>query len=286
MTKKRTRTVAIMAILPFIQGIQPASAELPMMEQPWIGYFAVAESGAFQFLFSAQGSFEIMILNNDAVQIQPPINLQFLATETRPDGSVRELAMNPDTLESADIPTAKLKKTVFRCKLTDEATGQPTLEGTIEVVGRTILTSARITDSGAFDQKTILPVIRASFPPFYTVEKTQKETWDKKQIKEYEKRIGKDSVTLKHLDGTRVKLACSDNTNPKSKEVNGKGISSAEVEISAYQDRKIEFLAAQGSSLTMENLAPGALHDGFWFQWSSDPANDPQGKAKLNIRIK
>ena len=55
---------------------------------------------------------------------------RFLAQETLPDGSVRDLLMKPDILESADPATAKLKKTVFRSKLTDLATGEPTLEVT------------------------------------------------------------------------------------------------------------------------------------------------------------
>jgi hypothetical protein len=227
-----------------------------------------------------------------------PITLQFLAQETLPDGSVRELLMKPDTLESADPPTAKLKKTVFRSKLTDQATGQPTLEVTLEIASGTVLANARITDKGAFDKNPLRPVIRAAFRPFYFDEKAQnenaqKEELDKKQIKalekqikEFEKRIGEDSVTLKRLDGKRVKLGCADKTDPNSKEVNGTGSSSAEVEIGAYQNRKIEFLAAPNSSLTLGYTAPLPLHNGFYLQWSADPAKDPEGKAKLAIRIK
>jgi hypothetical protein len=83
-----------------------------------------------------------------------------------------------------------------------------------------------------------------------------------------------------------VKLACVDKTDPKFKEVNGTGISSAEVEISDYQNRKIEFLAAPNSSLTLAYTAPVPLHNGFYLQWSADPAKDPEGKAKLAISIK
>ncbi len=282
------RTIAMAAMLPFIQGVQPASAELPMMEQPWLGYFAVAEERAFNFLFEAQqGGINIMVRNKEGAPIETyPITLQFLAQETLPDGSVRDLLMKPDTLESADPATDKLKKTVFRSKLTDQATGQPTLEVTLEIASGTILANARITDKGAFDKNPLRPVIRAAFRPFYVDENSQKEKWDEKQIKEFEKRIGRDSVTLKRLDGKRVKLGCADKTDPNSKEVNGTGSSSAEVEIGAYQNRKIEFLAAPNSSLTLGYTAPLPLHNGFYLQWSADPAKDPDGKAKLAIRIK
>jgi hypothetical protein len=287
------------AMLPFIQGVQPASAELPMMEQPWLGYFAVAEERAFNFLLTAQGDISIMVRNKEGTPIEGgPITLQFLAQKTLPDGSVRDLLMKPDTLESADPATDKLKKTVFRSKLTDLATGQPTLEITLEVVSGTILANARIIDKGTFDKNSLRPVIRAAFPSFYAGEKAQyenaqKEELDKKQtrelekqIKEFKKQIGGDSVTLKHLDGTRVKLGCIDKTDPNSKEVNGTGSSSAEVEIGAYQNRKIEFLAAPNSSLTLAYTAPLPLHNGFYLQWSADPAKDPDGKAKLAISIK
>ncbi len=270
-----------------------------MMEKPWLGYFAVAEERAFNFLFEAQqGGISIMVRNKEGGQIQQGIELQFLAQETLADGSVRELLMKPDTLESADPATTKLKKTVFRSKLTDQATGQPTLEVTLEIASGTVLANARITDKGAFDKNPLRPVIRGAFRPFYVDErvkneKAQKEELDKKQIKElekqikeFEKLIGEDSVTLKRLDGKRVKLGCADKTDPNSKEVNGTGSSSAEVEIGAYQNRKIEFLAAPNSSLTLGYTAPLPLHNGFYLQWSADPAKDPEGKAKLAIRIK
>lgn len=257
-----------------------------MLGQPWLGYFAVFENRDFLFLFSPDGTSAITIVNKDGAQIPLPITLQFLATETLPDGSVRELTMKPDTIESADQPTAKLKKTVFRCKLTDQAAGQPTLEGTIEIANGSILANARISDKGGFDQNPLRPVIRAGFPPFYAAEISQKEQWEKKQIKDFEKRIGRDSVTLKHLDGKRVKLECVAATDGKSNEVNGTGSSSVEVDISAYQKRKIVFLAAPNSLLTLGNAGPAPLHNGFWLQWSADAAKDPGGIAKLAIRIK
>lgn len=253
---------------------------------PWLGYFAAAESRSFQFLMSPDGKCEIMILTKDGVPIPLPITLQFLATETLPDGSVRELMMKPDTLESSDEPTATLKKTVFRCKLTEQAAGQPTLEGTIEIANGTILANARITDKGAFDKNPLRPVVRAGFPVFYAGENIQKEQWDKKQIREFERRIGKDSITLNHLDGKKVKINCVVVTDAKSNEVNGAGSSLAEVEIGAYQKKRIEFLAAPNSMLKLGNAAPAPLHNGFWLEWSADAAKDPGGIAKLAMRIK
>lgn len=290
------RTLALAATLPFIQTL---SAQLPMLEQPWVGYFAIAEEGKFRFQMNSGGESGILVLKKGGEEIDEyPIALKFLATETLPDGSVRDLPMKLDTVESTDPPSAELKKTVFRGKLTDQATGQPTLEVTLEIASGTVLANARITDKGAFDRNPLRPVIRAGFPFFYGAEKVanenaQKEELDKKQIrelekqiKELEKRIGKDSVTLKHLDGKTVKLACVAKPELKPNEINATGSSLVEVDIAAYQERKFEFLAAPNSSLTLGYTAPLPLHNGFYLQWSADPAKDPAGKAKLAIRIK
>ena len=257
-----------------------------MLDEPWLGYFAVANESNFRFLISKNGEFKILVINKnkDAIELYP-ITLQFLATEALPDGSVRDLPMKWDTVESSDPADAKMKKTVFRSKLTDQATGQPTLEVTIEISSGTLLANARITDKGAFKKNSIQPTIRAIFPGFHADEIDQKAKWDKKQIRDFDKLIGRDSVSLKHLDGKTIKLPCVEKTDLKPDEINGGGSSLAEVEIYDYQKRKIEFLASPNSSLTLGNAGAAPLHSGFWFQWSPNVAKDPDGKAKLAIRV-
>lgn len=284
MTNLPLRTLAIAVTLPFIQN---SFAQLPMLENPWLGYFAVADEDKFRFLLASHGEFGIRVLNTAGAPIDAyPIPLQFLVVETLPDGTVRDLLMKWDTVESSDKPTAKLKKTVFRSKLTEQTTGQPTLEVTIENSGGMILASARITDKGAFDKNPLLPVIRVAFPCFYANEQVGREKWDKKQIKDFDKMLGKDVVSLKHLDGKTVKLACADKRELKPEEINAARSSLIEVEIGAFQGRKIEFIAAPNSSLTLGNAGVASLHGGFGLQWSADAAKDPEGKAKLAIRVK
>ncbi len=276
--------LALLATLPFIQTL---SAQLPMLEQPWLGYFAVADEDRYRFLMASTGEFGIHVINKGGAPIALyPITLQFLATETLPDGNVRDLPMKLDSIESTDPPTAKLKKAVFRSKLTDLAAGQATLEVTIENANGSITASSRITDKGTFDKNPILPVIRVIFPAFYATESVGRETWEKKQAKDFDKMLGKDSVSLKHLDGKTVKLACAEKRELKPAEIAAARSSLVEVDIAAYQDRKIEFIAAPNSSLTLGNAGATSLHGGFGIQWSADAAKDPDGKAKLAIRIK
>lgn len=270
--------------LPIIQNL---SAQLPALEQPWLGYFVVADEGKYRFQMASTGESGVLVLNKGGDPIEAyPITLQFLAIESLPDGSVRDLPMKLDTMESTDPPTSKLKKTVFRGKLTEQATGQPTLEVTIENSGGSILAGVRITDKGAFDKNPLQPVIRVVFPGFYAPEQATMLEWDKKQIKDFDKLIGKDSVRTKQLDGKTVKLACVDKMELTPAQINAARSSLIEVEIGAYQNRKIEFIAAPNSSLTLGNAGATPLHAGFWLQWSVDAAKDPDGNAKLAIRIK
>lgn len=287
MTTKQIRSFAVAAMLSFIQGMQPAYAQLPMLEPPWLGYFAVANESKYRLFIPSTGEFGIHVINKagDPIEVYG-ITLQFLATETLPDGSVRDLPMKLDSLESSDPPTAKLEKTVFRGKLTDQATGQPMLEVTIENSNGSILANVRIIEKGTFDKNPLLPVIRVGFPAFYASEQDAKETWDKKQIRDFEKVLGKDSISLKHLDGKTVKLACNEKPKLKPDEINAAGSSRVEVDIAAYQDRKIELIAGPNSFLTLANAGSAPLHGGFWLQWSGDASKDPGAKAKLAIRIK
>jgi hypothetical protein len=285
MNARHLSSIALAAMLPLSACIQTASAELPMMEQPWLGNFAVAEAGKFHFTIAANGETKITLIGKDRQPLLfESIVLRFGAYEPMPDGSRKDLTMLPDTLESKDPATAKLQKTVFRCKLADPAKG-PTMEIAFEIARGTVLAHARIIDKGAFDKNPVRPVIKTFFPQCYKNELERLPDMEKGDAKAFEKRIAKDTITLKHLDGKRIKLKCEEKFDPKSKEANG--ISSAEVEIDHYQSKKFELLAAPNSSLVLGNAGQTAsLYDGFWFEWSADAVKDLDGKAKLAIMIK
>lgn len=258
-----------------------------MLGQPWIGCFAVADEDEYRFRIAVGGQFDILVLKKNGEPIDLyPITLKVLASETLPDGSVRDLPMQLDTVESTDPPTAKLKKTIIKGKLTEQTTGQPTLEITIENSGGAILASARIIDKGSFDKNPLKPIIRLGFPKFYAHEAAQRDTWDKKQAKDFDKLIGKDFVRLKHLDGKAIKLECVALPDLKPGEINAGGSSLAELEFHAYEGRRIELIAAPNSSLIIGNAGAGPLHADLWFQWSADAVKDPAGKAQLAIKIK
>lgn len=56
-------------MLSVFQGLQPASAEISMLENPWLGYFAVAEKKAFIFSVTTDGEFWIRILTKGGGEV-------------------------------------------------------------------------------------------------------------------------------------------------------------------------------------------------------------------------
>lgn len=53
-----------------------------MLDQLWLGYYAVADENSFRFLLSTNREFKIMVCNKGGVPIElQPFTLQFLATE-------------------------------------------------------------------------------------------------------------------------------------------------------------------------------------------------------------
>jgi hypothetical protein len=56
-------------MLSFLQGLQPASAEIPTLANPWLGDFAVAGKKAFIFSVTADGEFGLQILTKGGGEV-------------------------------------------------------------------------------------------------------------------------------------------------------------------------------------------------------------------------
>jgi hypothetical protein len=91
---------------------------------------------------------------------------------------------------------------------------------------------------------------------------------------------------VKWTDGKRIKKDFEEVVDATSKDLNGPGISSAEVTASGYQGNRLIFTAAPNSAMSLQNAAPGPLHEGFLIFWTADTAKDPDGKARLAIEVK
>lgn len=267
---------------------QVARAALPMLEQPWLGRFAVAIDKGFRFYVSPDGTMELEPLgrNREPISLHHVIPIALSVEATTKEGVLMWLTVDPESLESADPATDKLRKTTFRGKAVGaDPAAAVSFEATIERVGDSILIGGRVTDPGPFQSSAFLAVY-ILYPTAYFAEMQTRAEWDKNQEKEFEKRTKRDVLELKHLDGKRSKLSFFEKIDANSKEVNGGGISSAVVSIAYFPDMALNVTAEANSALSLWHPAPAPLSDAFRFIWRPDPAKDPEHKARLVIRVK
>jgi hypothetical protein len=274
-------------------GIQPISAELPMLDQPWLGYYAVYANKSYEFKITApDGNITLIPLSEGApVSENLLVSINAGIEETLPDGKIVSSPIRPDTLESADPASDKLAQCVIRGK----TAGDASLEITIEQSHGIVFVGSRVLDPGTLTNP-IRCFVTVVFPNIYPpaaaasteegVDERDAKRAAKKEAKAAEDRLKGDSIDLKWTDGKRQKLTFEKVVDAGSKEINGAGIAAAEVKIAAYGKRKFLFNASPNSAIKLSNAAPASLSQGFSIQWFPDPDKNKDGKARLAIEVK
>lgn len=261
-----------------LTGMLPALAELPMLkDKEQLGYFVIVKNRVFQFDISQAGkiSFKLLGKKGEAIQKQV-VAVDFLVEETLPDGKVVRRQVKTETLESAQPATTRPQDIVIRGKVTGDASFEMFAsegQGGIALGGRLV-------DPGT-SKNPMRFAISLKFPNVYV---DAKKDGDKKEVKEFEEKIKKDKVQLVWTDKERVKLSGNDRVDAGSKEVNGPGIASAQIEFFGMQERRFDITATENSMMTLSSASPGPLNQGFSLTWSADAAKDPQHKARLVIK--
>ena len=137
-------------------------------------------------------------------------------------------------------------------------------------------------DPGTLKKNQLRFSFQIKFPePYLSTFKT-----GKKEEKEFEKTIGKDRIDLKWADGKRGKFNLGDKVDAITKEGNGSSITSAEIDISAYEGQKFVFASSPNASMTFSTDQATPLHQGFTLVWTPDANKDPDGKARLSFEVK
>lgn len=283
---------AIAALISCFAVAPVAHAQLPSLnEQPWMGYFAAFKNKRYQFGLSAQGDIKLTPMGDrgDPVSFQIAISILAGIEETMPDGKITMRQIKIESLETKDAATDELEKVSLRGKVTGDAAFEMNLEQTRGIV----FIGGRILDPGTLTKNPIRFVVRVKFPTAYPNDKKAQANIDPKDDKKADKatkaflkKIEDDQIDLKWTDGKRVKQDMGEEVDAASKELNGPGISSAEVEIAAYKGKRLLFTAAPNSAMTLKNDKPGPLHEGFTINWLADTAKDTEGKARLAIEVK
>jgi hypothetical protein len=207
------------------------------------------------------------------------IDFVFQVEETKPNGKTTIYKILPESLETSQEPTTRPKKTVFRGKVEGDAS----IEVTIDETRGGISLGGRLLDAGTLAKDKLRFSISAKIPNAYAgVDKPV----DRKETKAFEDRLKGDQVTLAYTDKKRSKLSTTESVDANSQEINGAGITAAEIEFSTYQGKQLGLIASPGSVLALSAKKPAPLQDGFLITWTADAAKDPQGAARLSIEIK
>jgi hypothetical protein len=271
-----------------------ASAKLSMLDkQPWLGYYAIFASKRFNFKVLPQGNIEISPMNDKKEPVGQPLSINIRAgiEETLPDGKVVMKEINADTLESQDAATENLEKTSIRGKVTGDAE----FELNIEQLRGVIFIGGRVLNPGTLTKNPIRFVVNAQIPNAYPYRDNQantetdnkkKKKADNNSEKAFQKKLEDDSLTLKWIDGKRVKQDYGKIVDVNSKELNGPGIASAEIDVSSYHGKRVIFTAAPNSAMKLQNPKAAPLHEGFTIIWTADTAKDPQSKTRLAIEVR
>lgn len=262
-------------------GIMPVAAALPIMEEKdWLGYFVGIKTKNFQFGVTADGKASIKVLSDkgETVGLKLTIPVVFTVEETLPDGKVIARNIKPESLESAQEPTAKPKDVAFK----GTVTGDIGFEVFVTEERGGISLGGRLQDPGALKNPTRFSII-AKVPSVYTDTPTD---GDKKATKAFEDKIKDDRVQINRTDGKREKFSTTDPVDGGSAEVTGPGLGGVLIDISSYRGKKILLSASPNSSMALKNASKQPLGDGFSVVWTADPAKDPKAEARLLIDVK
>ena len=282
MNVTKSRMVVLAAGLMGAVGVLPVRAALPSMkEKEWLGYFVGVQTRAFQFGFTSDGKATIkpMGKKGEPVSSKMAIPVIFKVMETMPDGKVVSRQIQPESLESAQPATDKPENVVIKGKITGDAV----FEIFINAERGELALGGRLLEPGNVKNPRQL-AIDLRIPDVYADAK--KKTGDKKEQKAFEEKTARDRLLLIWTDKKRVKQSLTDKVDASSKEISGPGIAAMQLELSAYDDKKLEVTASENSSIQLENKPPASLIEGFTMTWTADSAKDPQGKARLHIGMK
>jgi hypothetical protein len=265
-----------------VTGVSPLSAELPtLQEKEWLGYFVGVEDKDFLFGVTTAGKSTLRVLDEKGGSISSKlaVALLFEVEEVLPDGRTSVRKILPASLESAQVATTEPKDVAIKGKVKGDAAFEVQVtedRGVISVGGRLL-------DRGTLTKYPVRFSVSMKFPSVYLYGKVQA---DKKKQKAFDEKIENDSVRLIWTDGKKTKLSTNEPLDAKSKEVNGPGISAAEIEFSPYREKKFLVTASEGASLVMANEKAGPLSEGFTLTLVSDPVKDAEGKARLRFEVK
>ncbi|MGB6220129.1 hypothetical protein [Haloferula sp.] len=255
-----------------------ASSELPSVnDRHWIGTFAGFENRSLRFQFLPDGSAIIHPLFKDK-ETYPYVRIPISITleESLVDGSTKLHPVLPESLESPDKPTVKLKETTVKGSFE----GGGTFELTLAQKSGAVLLSGRLLDLGNLDSSSVRLRITAEMLNFYGKDERRLEN-DPKAFAEV---VAESSLTYTTKDRKQTSLDFSQSINGPSTTVSG--VMDASVELAAVGPKVFGFTASGLSSLRLEPRRNGPLHKGFFVIWSPGDSGKTGNEATFSIQVK
>jgi hypothetical protein len=263
-------------------GMVPLAAQLPILnDKEWLGYFTGFETKKIRWSFSSEGKSTLRVVGEkgDLTSEKLSISFDFIVEETLPDGKIAIRTLIPESLESAQAPTTKPKGIVIRGKVRGDAS----FELNIDEEGGKLSLGGRVVDPGPTAKNPLKFGIRIKFPNAYPDDASMD---DKKKLKAFETKIKNDRIQFIRIDKTRDKQSLTESVELDASAMNGPGITNAEIEMAGYKERKFQLAATESSLINIIRTKAGPMNGGFVVAWSTDPAKDPQGKARLMIEVR
>ena len=257
-------------------AVIPARAELQtLIDREWAGTFAGFESRSLRFQFLADGSAVVHPLFKDK-QVYPyvriPIRIEL--EESLADGSTKLHPVLPESLESSDKPTEKLKRSTVKGSFE----GGATFEVTLAVKSGAVLFSGKLIDAGTFKDGRARLRIAAEILNFYGKDEKKLKN-DPVALAEL---VAKSSLTYMANDRKRTELDFSESLGSGTVA----GVREASVELAVVGPKTFEFEASGASSMRMEPRIGGPLHRGFFVIWIPDADSKAGGEASFSIAVK
>lgn len=149
----------------------------------------------------------------------------------------------------------------------------------------------RILDPGSLAHDPLCIVVRLPIPATHAKPEpvpNQKEsrTAIRDGEKAFLKSVSSDTVRLKRLDGKSLKLSFDKSLTASPDFFNGSGMVEVDVDTRWAGGMGFVLSASPNSSISIANTAENPLYQGFVLTWRSDPSKDPEGKARLGMRMK
>lgn len=280
--------------------VDQAWGQLPMApdaEKP--GYFAFLADRNLESGVSTEGEIMIHLLDRKRSPMTiSPLAITPLIVENRLGQEDITRKLIAESLETNDSPTTKFSKTTYRGKAINDALMEVTVEQNRDV----FLLGGRIIEPGkSRNPQAISYGIRlydVYKGPKLKIVKALNEKEKEKAAKDFEMRTRDDRITLKLVDGKRIKYSMLEPIGPLHEQIRETRIEQVELEYAAYPNRKIILTASPNSEFTIQGRDDSSLQIPIKgrdviplnlvlsIRWKSHPEKDPNYEAKLAVQVK